>query len=201
MFFNKAEAAFIESAIARLIPKDDQWGGAFEAGVHNYIDKQLAGAWGAGERLYRSGPWQTGTKTQGYQLPYTPAELFRTALKAIDKDLAGKKTSFKLMSAADQDAYLKKLETSDEDFGGVPGKVFFSSLWQMTMEGFFADPVYGGNWDMLSWRMIGFPGAYGSYYDVVDKHGIKITRAPMSLGEDSMGHIHVNPNIPAKLGK
>jgi gluconate 2-dehydrogenase gamma chain len=51
IFFNSDEAAFIEAAVARLIPKDDQWGGALEADVPNYIDKQLAGAWGAGERL------------------------------------------------------------------------------------------------------------------------------------------------------
>jgi hypothetical protein len=201
LFFTKPEAAFVEAAIARLIPKDEEWGGALEAGVHNYIDKQLGGAWGAGERLYRSGPWQAGTKTQGYQLPFTPAELFRVSLREIDKDLAKKKTPFSKMSAADQDAYLKYLEGSDQDLGGVPARVFFASLWQMTVEGYFADPVYGGNWDMMSWRMIGFPGAYGSYYDVVDKHGIKITRPPMSLAEDSMGHIHINPNIPARQGK
>ena len=75
-------------AAARLIPADAKWPGALEAGVPNYIDKQLAGAWGAGERLYRSGPWRPGTPTQGYQLPFTPAELFRTALAAIAKDLA-----------------------------------------------------------------------------------------------------------------
>ncbi len=85
LFFNDEEAAFIECAVARLIPKDDQWAGALEAGVPNYIDKQLAGAWGAGERLYRNGPWQPGTPSQGYQLPLTPAELFRTALGAINK--------------------------------------------------------------------------------------------------------------------
>ena len=56
LFFNPEEAAFIEAAVARLIPADDKWPGALEAGVPNYIDKQLNGAWGAGERLYRSGP-------------------------------------------------------------------------------------------------------------------------------------------------
>jgi gluconate 2-dehydrogenase gamma chain len=79
-FFNGDEAAFIEAAVERLIPADEEWGGAIEADVPNYIDKQLAGAWGAGERLYRSGPWQPGTPSQGYQLPFTPAELFRTAI-------------------------------------------------------------------------------------------------------------------------
>lgn len=195
-FLNKNEAAFIEAAVSRLIPADDDWGGALEADVPNYFDKQLGGSWGAGERLYRSGPWKSGTKSQGYQLPYTPAELFRTALKAIESNL--KKTPFHKMSSADQDAYLHKLEKEDMDLGGVPSKVFFTSLYQLTMEGFFSDPVYGGNRDMISWRMIGFPGAYGSYYDLVDKHGIKIARAPISLAEDAAGKIHQHPNIPAK---
>ena len=26
------------------------------------------------------------------------------------------------------------------------------------MEGFFADPMYGGNRDKVGWKMIGFPG-------------------------------------------
>jgi gluconate 2-dehydrogenase gamma chain len=196
LFFNAEEAAFIEAAVARLIPKDDQWGGALEAGVPNYIDKQLAGAWGAGERLYRSGPWQSGTPSQGYQLPFTPAELFRTALRVINQELA--QMPFARMSAEQQDGYLEGLETGGKDLGGVPSDVFFTQLWQSTVEGFFSDPVYGGNRDMVSWRMIGFPGAYASYYDLVDQHGIKLDRAPMSLAEDAHGHVHVDPAIPAR---
>jgi gluconate 2-dehydrogenase gamma chain len=195
VFLNTAEAEFIEAAVARLIPADDQWPGALEAGVANYIDKQLAGAWGAGERLYRSGPWRPGTPSQGYQLPYTPAELFRTALAGIRKEL---QRPFAKMSAGEQDAYLKRLQAGGRDLGGVPSEVFFAHLWQCTIEGFFSDPVYGGNRDMVSWRMIGFPGAYASYYDLVDKHGIKIVRAPMSLAEDAHSHVHVDPNIPAR---
>lgn len=197
VFFNTAEAAFLEAAVARLIPADDKWPGALECGVTNYIDKQMAGAWGAGERLYRSGPWQSGLPGQGYQLPYTPAELFRTAIAAINKELSA--TPFAKMTAERQDAYLKELETGNKDLGGVPGRVFFSDLWQATVEGFFSDPVYGGNRDMMSWRMIGFPGAYASYYDLVDKHGIKIDREPMSLAEDAEGHIHPDPNIRPTL--
>jgi gluconate 2-dehydrogenase gamma chain len=195
VFFNSEEAAFIEAAVARLIPADQEWPGALEACAPNYIDKQLAGAWGAGERLYRGGPWQPGTPSQGYQLAFTPAELFRTALAAINKELAH--TPFAKMSPTDQDAYLKKLEAGGHDLGGVPSDVFFAHLWESTLEGFFSDPVYGGNCNMVSWRMIGFPGAYASYYDLIDKHGIKLHRAPMSLAEDAHGHVHENPGIPA----
>jgi gluconate 2-dehydrogenase gamma chain len=196
LFFNTEEAAFIEAAVARLIPKDAQWGGALEAGVPNYIDKQMAGAWGAGERLYRSGPWLAGTPSQGYQLPFTPAELLRTALTAINKSLA--QTPFALMSADQQDNYLASLENGGTDLGGVPAEVFFAQLLESTLEGFFSDPVYGGNRNMVAWRMIGFPGAYASYYDLVDQHGIKLDRPPMSLAQDVHGHMHMDPGIPAR---
>jgi len=202
LFLNSEEAAFIEAAVARLIPADDKWGGAVEAGVPNYIDKQSGGAWGAGERLFRGGPWQPGTPSQGYQLPFTPAELFRTALTAIDTQLSRTGTSFAKMGADRQDAYLQGLEAGGKDLGGVPSDIFFSHLWELTLEGFFSDPVYGGNRDMVSWRMIGFPGAFASYYDLVDRHGIAISeicRQPMSLAEDATGHIHMDPGIHAKL--
>ena len=195
VFLNREEAAFIESAVARLIPADTTWPGAFEAGVANFIDKQLAGAWGTGERLYRSGPWRSGTPSQGYQLPFTPAELFRTALAAINKNLAA--TPFSRMNSEQQDAYLRRLEAGDEELAGVPSEVFFDHLWQCTLEGFFSDPVYGGNRNMVAWRMIGFPGAYASYYELVDQHGIKVDRAPKSLAEDAHGHVTMNPGIPA----
>jgi gluconate 2-dehydrogenase gamma chain len=199
LFLNVENAAFIEAAVARLIPADPQWPGGVEAGVSNYIDKQLGGAWGSGERLYRSGPWQPGTPSQGYQLPFTPAELFRTALAAINKELSEAGTPFAQMSADQQDAYLRSLEAGGKDLGGVPSDVFFAHLWDCTVEGFFSDPVYGGNREMVAWRMIGFPGAYASYYDLVDQHGIKIDRPPMSLAEDAHGHIHTDPGIHARL--
>jgi gluconate 2-dehydrogenase gamma chain len=198
IFLNRGEAAFIESAVARLIPVDAKWPGALEAGVPNYIDKQLAGAWGTGERLYRSGPWRPGTPSQGYQLPFTPAELFRTALEAINTDLSRAGTPFATMNSEQQDAYLRRLEAGEKDLGGVPSNVFFAHLWQCTLEGFFSDPVYGGNRDMMAWRMVGFPGAYAAYYELVDQHGITVKRAPTSLAEDGHGHMTMNPAIPAQ---
>jgi gluconate 2-dehydrogenase gamma chain len=197
LFFNADEVAFVEAAVARLIPADDKWPGALEAGVPNFLDKELNGAWGAGERLYLSGPWQPGTPTQGYQLPFTPAELFRTALAAITRELGAAGTSFAKMTGEQQDAYLRSLEAGGKDLGGVPSNIFFAHLWDATVEGFFSDPVYGGNRDMMAWKMIGFPGAYASHYDLVDQHGLKLDRAPTSLAEDSHGHVHANPNIPA----
>ena len=199
LFFNVSEAAFIEAACERLIPADEHGAGARAAGVPNYLDKQLGGAWGAGERLYRSGPWMAGTASQGYQLPFTPGELFHQALRAINHDLDSRGTPFSKMTAEAQDAYLKSLEGGNADLNGVPSGVFFAMLLEMTIEGFFSDPVYGGNRDMAAWRMIGFPGAYADYYESIDRHGVKFEREPMSLGEDGERHIHPDPNIPAHL--
>jgi gluconate 2-dehydrogenase gamma chain len=195
LFFAPDEGAFIEAAVARLIPADDTGPGALEADVPIFIDRQLAGAWGAGEQLYRSGPWVTDAPSEtGYQLPFTPAELFRKALRAIAEEL--QKTNrggLAALSLDEQDAFLTALEKQPRDLGGVPSDVFFSSLLDMTVEGFFADPVYGGNKNMVAWRMIGFPGAYANYYDLVDQHGIAFNRSPVSLGQDRRGVIHLDP--------
>jgi gluconate 2-dehydrogenase gamma chain len=193
-FFNADEAAFIEGAVARLIPADEIGPGALEADVPAYIDRQLAGAWGAGADLYRSGPWQSGKPEQGYQLRFTPAELFRSALRAISEDLRkSNRGNFAKISAEDQDTYLKALESESRDLGGVPSKIFFESLLEMTIEGFFSDPAYGGNKDMVGWKLIGFPGAYANYYEFVDQHGISFNRPPMSLAQDASGTVHIHP--------
>jgi gluconate 2-dehydrogenase gamma chain len=78
----------------------------------------------------------------------------------------------------------------------VPARTFFESLLALTMEGYFSDPVYGGNVGMGSWAMIGFPGAHGNYYDLVDKHGVAFDLPPRSLGQDGEGHVHMT--TPAK---
>jgi gluconate 2-dehydrogenase gamma chain len=195
VFFTADEAAIVEAAVARLIPADDAGPGALEADVPIFIDRQLAGAWGAGEQLYRSGPWMTtAAREMGYQLPFTPAELFRKALRALADEL--QKTNrggLRALAPDEQDAYLRALEAEPRDLGGVPSDIFFASLLEMTIEGFFCDPVYGGNRDMLAWRLIGFPGAYANYYDLVDQHGITFNRPPMSLAQDRSGVIHLAP--------
>ncbi len=199
LFFQSDEAKFIEAACERLIPADAVGPGALIAGVPNYLDKQLNGAWGAGERLYRSGPWLKGTASQGYQLPFTPAELFRIALQSILLDFKKRQQVFWELPSDAQDQYLKTLEHAAQELGGVPATVFFDVLLKMTIEGFFSDPVYGGNRGMVAWRMIGFPGAYADYYEAIDRNGIPFDREPMSIGEDGHRHMHPDPNIPAHL--
>jgi gluconate 2-dehydrogenase gamma chain len=198
-FFNPDEASFIEAAVARLIPADETGPGALEAAVPTYIDQQLTGAWGAAERQYRSGPWQSGKPEQGYQLPFTPAELFRKALLAIVEELrATNRSSFATLGVGDQDAYLRTLEREAKDLGGVPSNTFFKSLLELTIEGFSSDPIYGGNKGMVGWKLIGFPGAYANYYELVDQHGIALNRRPMSLAQNAVAGDHVHPDPDPK---
>jgi gluconate 2-dehydrogenase gamma chain len=164
-FFDTSEARFIEAACDRLIPADAFGPGALDAGVPGYLDEHLAGAWGAGEQLYRHGPWQPGTPTVGPPLPYKPSELFRTALRAIRHDLEERGTAggepFCNRPAHDQDSYLRSLEAGNADLG-VPSMLFFDMLLTMTVEGFFSNPQNGSKRDRLPWRMHGFPGAYAA---------------------------------------
>jgi gluconate 2-dehydrogenase gamma chain len=191
LFLQPDEAAFIRAASARLIPGDARSPGAREADVTNFIDKALASPWGSGADMYASGPWQPGTPQQGYQLKFTPAELYRTALAVIKQTLSDAGTPFGKMHEAEQDAYLTKLESGTEDLDGVPSAVFFSMLLQNTLEGYLADPIYGGNKDMVGWKAIGFAGAYASWYDLADKHGIDVTERtsnPISIA-DAPSHV------------
>src|SRR5437660_651170 len=54
------EMAFVDAAVARIIPNDDLGPGAKEAGVGLFIDRQLAGPYGRGETWYMQGPWREG---------------------------------------------------------------------------------------------------------------------------------------------
>jgi gluconate 2-dehydrogenase gamma chain len=161
LYFTTAEAAFVEAASARMIPNDSLGPGAVEAGVPRYIDRQLAGDFGQGVRWYMQGPWAKGQPTQGYQSRMTPAAMYRAAIKAIDEatNTSGSKP-FAQLAAADQDAFLKRLEKGDVQLsGGVDAKAFFDMFLQNVLEGFWSDPIYGGNKDLAGWKLIGFPGA------------------------------------------
>jgi gluconate 2-dehydrogenase gamma chain len=182
-FFSESERRFLESAVDRLIPPDDKWPGATDAGVVNYIDKQMAGAWGRGDLVYRHGPFREGTPSQGYQFEYAPAELFRRSITAINNRLVEQGTSFEQLTPEEKDSFLGSLEHGAMDLDGVRSNVFFDQLLDQTVQGFFSDPMYGGNKNKVAWRMIGFPGAYADYYDLVDKHGIAFHREPLGIEE------------------
>lgn len=192
LHLTREEAAFLRAAVERLFPADGHGPGALDLGVVDYIDRQLAGAHGAGDRLYLTGPWTEGTPQQGYQLPFTPARLYREALAEIMPAVAERNggTAFEDLPGEAQDRVLAELERGTFPTRAVPSAVFFETLLANTIEGVFSDPIHGGNRDMGAWRMIGFPGAYAQFAQFVDQHGMLFDRAPMGIAETVHGHSH-----------
>jgi gluconate 2-dehydrogenase gamma chain len=185
-FFNANEAAFIQAAVDTLIPKDAVGPGALDAGVAVYIDRQLAGAYGKGDRLYLDGPFaENATPQQGYQLPFTPAELIRVGIADVDAvAMSTKKNIFSQLSAADRTALMTDLDGNKVTLKTIPTATFFNLLLQLTMEGYFADPMYGGNKDKMVWAMIGFPGAEGMFVDKIVQYRNKpYIAAPKSIAD------------------
>ena len=183
-FFTPVEASFIEAAVARLIPDDAVGPGAVEANVPFFLDRQLGGPFGRGDHFYLGGPWPKGTPQQGYQTRYSPAQLYRAAIAAIDKHVAANfaGTPFSKLGAEDQDTILRGLEAGDINLDdGVDGKTFFAMLLQNTKEGYFSDPIYGGNKNMGAWTMIGFPGAHYDYKEWVLRHGERVPYPAVGL--------------------
>ena len=83
-YLNLDEAAFVEALVDHMVPADDLSPKGTDLGINVYIDRALAGAWGKGDRLYMQGPWRQGVPNQGYQLPLTPAELYRAGIAATN---------------------------------------------------------------------------------------------------------------------
>jgi len=187
-FFNEDEAAFVEAAVERLIPADHLSPSAKDAGVAFYIDQQLAGGYGSAARMYTHGPWLPGTPQQGYQLRQTPAEAYRLGIletNAYCQKNYGK--TFDKLDAAHRDDVLTGLDTGKIVFESIPSDVFFNFLYGNTVEGFFADPLYGGNRDKVGWRMIGFPGVAANYQDHIGKHNVPYRVAPVSIADVQQG--------------
>lgn len=183
LFFTSSERAFIDAAVSRLIPQDDLGGGAKEAGVTVFLDRQLAGSFGKALTWYMQGPWSEGTPSQGNQSRLTPAQTYRAAIKAIDSycQKTFSNRTFAQLAEKQQDDVLTHLEKGEIELEGVNGKSFFKALLQNTLEGFLSDPIYGGNRDMVGWKLIGFPGTRYDYRDYVSKHGEKLALSPVGL--------------------
>lgn len=170
-YLTRPEAAFVEAAVARIIPKDELGPGALEAGVPYFIDQQLSGAYGTGAKFYRQGPWKEGAPEQGYQLPLSPQEIYRTGIMLTDKYCASRHGKiFSSLTPKDQDDVLKGLESGEISLPNFPGKTFFGVLHQNTVEGFFADPIYGGNRNKAGWELVGFPGVSAAYVGMIESY-------------------------------
>jgi gluconate 2-dehydrogenase gamma chain len=172
-FLMPTEAAFIEAVADHMYPADAHGPGGVDIGIPVFVDRALAGSWGTGDRLYMEGPWQQGVPSQGYQLPLTPAQLFRQGIastnEACRQQFGGK--TFDALAAADKDAVLNALAGGKLAFGnGLPSQVFFGALYECVVQGIFADPIYGGNKDKAGWRLVGFPGVLATHANDIDTY-------------------------------
>jgi gluconate 2-dehydrogenase gamma chain len=185
-FLNIEEAAFVEALVDHMIPADDLTPKGTDIGLNIYIDRALAGGWGKGDRLYMQGPWKRGTPNQGYQLPLTPAQLYRAGIAATNAHC--RKTYGKAFDQVDEkqrEEILVGLSTAKITFdGGPPVRSFWSVLYQTVMEGMFADPIYGGNRNKAGWKLIGFPGVVAVHRDNVEKYrGKKYTAEILGIAD------------------
>jgi gluconate 2-dehydrogenase gamma chain len=187
-FLNIDEAAFVEALVDHMIPADEISPKGTDLGVNVYIDRALAGAWGKGERLYMQGPWKLGAPSQGYQLPLTPAQLYRAGIEATNahcRKTYGK--SFDRIEDAQRQEVLTGLSTGKIIFdNGLPVRVFWTTLYQTVVEGMYSDPIYGGNRNKAGWAIIGFPGIIAVHRDHVEKYrGKPFPNKPLGISDMS----------------
>jgi gluconate 2-dehydrogenase gamma chain len=183
-YFRPSEWEFVLAAVSRLIPADGPGPGAIEASVPEFIDRQMELPYGYGSYFYLKGPFHPDSAaTLGYQQRYTPREIYRLGIpEANAAARAGHGMEFARLEAARQDEFLESMEKGGVAFPTVPAPVLFAQLLENTKEGYFSDPIHGGNRDMVAWQWIGFPGARADYTDWIDQAGVKYPYGPVSIG-------------------
>jgi gluconate 2-dehydrogenase gamma chain len=182
-FFEADERAFVRAAVDRLIPKDGLGVGGVDAGVDVFIDAQLAGPFGQAVGIYMQAPFHLGDQEQGYQLPFTPAQVYRLGIQRVDEHCRkALGNAFAQLKPEQQDSILHDLEDGKIDLGEIPSGDFFGLLWQNAREGFLADPIYGGNRNFAGWKLIGYNGPRYNYLDDIGNFGKPYERPYVSLG-------------------
>jgi len=187
------EVRFLDAAVARLIPADELGPGAKEADVTYYIDRQLCSVWGTHGRNYRSGPWLAGTPQQGFQSRLTPQEIYHVGILETNQYCVkqyGK--NFEFLTGEQQDEVLQALEHGKIELPSLSSKLFFGLLWRNTEEGFFADPLYGGNRDKVGWKLLGFPGVGSSTYNTLVDSTEVYRAEPVSILDIQTGNAKVD---------
>ena len=156
-FFNHADAATVAAITERIMPSEPGKPGARDADVLNYIDLALAGAYAELQDFYRRG------------------------LAALEAHCRGTyKENFVHLSPERQDEVISALEEGKAaSFTYPTAREFFTTLRIHTMEGMFADPLYGGNRDFVGWKLVGFPGAQAIFSPTDLQSKQAFNRAPI----------------------
>lgn len=182
VFLNNPDADTLTALVDRLIPASPSGPGGVEAGVVTFIDRQLAGGFGTGSRWYLRGPYAEGTPSQGWQLPLTPAALYRMSLESLARIVQAEHgRTVAELTPAERDALLTRMEKQPFDLGGLPSTVFFEMLLANTYEGYFSDPLYGGNRQSAAWKQIEYIGANPVRTDLVTNR-TPFDGDPVSIG-------------------
>lgn len=154
------EAAFVEALVDVMCPADEFTPRGVECGLALFIDRQLAGGFGKGDRLYLRGPIRPGQPEDGYQLPLTPEQFFKIGVAAADA--ACHRAHGKLfaeLTPPEADAFLNAIGDGKVTDARVSlGEWFNELVYPLFVQACFADPIYGGNHDKVFWKMIGYPG-------------------------------------------
>lgn len=168
------ESAATEALVEHMWPADQFGASGVELGIATYIDRQLAGAFGQGDRLYSQGPFRKGKPQHGYQLPLTPEVWFKTGIAALNaycSRVHGR--TFDRLATTDRETALLAVSTGKANAPEFDLAAWFNELlYPLFTQGAFADPIYGGNRDKVVWKMIGYPGLPAIYNrDIVTYRG------------------------------
>jgi gluconate 2-dehydrogenase gamma chain len=182
-----SEAEFLVAVVDAFIPADDLSPSGSECGVVAFIDRQLAGAYGTGARLYQDGPFQPNNSQPqfGSQSPLAPLAFIRLGIAELDAWAAaqcGGRVS--QLPPPTLEALLRDVEGGKVALPRIDARAFFAALLQLSTEGFFSDPIYGGNRGKASWRMIGYPGLPATYAKAIKDHrGRRYEAEPRSIAD------------------
>jgi gluconate 2-dehydrogenase gamma chain len=183
-FFDPHQRATVQAAMARIIPTDET-PGATEAGTIDFVDRYLSGTGYIYAKPDGSGFEElTGKREQPWrQRIETLRERYASGVRELDersREVHG--TDFVELGPEQQDEVLRsverprdkeqeaELERSRATLYGAPVEPalqqtsaevdlgFVPLLALHTRQGFYADPIYGGNRDRVGWEVIGFPG-------------------------------------------
>lgn len=159
--FSQDEAAFVETMVNIMCPADALTPNGVDTGLAIYIDRQLAGEFGKGARRYMHGPWAEGKPQQGYQSPMTPEQYFKAGVAAANDACAARfgGKPFDQISPGEADAFLGDLAAGKVSDARLPLTGWFNDLvYPLFSQACFADPIYGGNYNKVFWKMVGYPG-------------------------------------------
>lgn len=181
-FQNQRDFDVLSNATERIFPKDDLGPGAIDLGVPYFIDRQLAGQYGSNTKEYMQGPFAVGAKTQGYQSRLTRASIFMQGIGKLEEEANNRfEKGFSSLEGEQMDEILTAFQNDEIPMTGVTSAFFFRLLRTATLEGAYADPMYGGNRNMGGWKMKEFPGHQMAYANVIEEEKFQKIE-PKSLG-------------------